>query len=78
MKNGFAQADALLFDAVKEAAGPDELSGEDAERQDNGKHTGTGCGDHHDTQSEQGEADQNFEKALGLLKGSNNHYRSRF
>jgi hypothetical protein len=66
-KDRIAEADSLLLHAVEQAARPDEFGGQDAQRQHNREPTGAGRDDHQDSQSEQGEPEENLQEALRLL-----------
>ena len=70
------EADALLLDAVKKAASPDELGGENAQREDNGEGAGAGSEHHNDAENKECKSYENFNEPLGLLNCLNNHYRS--
>ncbi len=78
MKNGLAQTNALLLDAIKELPGPNELSRENAQRENNRKRTRARSSNHQNTECEQREAHYDLKEPLGLMNCLNNHCRSLF
>jgi hypothetical protein len=70
-----AKAHTLLFEAVEEAASPDEFSGEHAQGKENSESTGSRCDDHDDTNGEERESEQNLEEPLGLVDRLDDHFR---
>lgn len=76
LKHGFADADALFFDAVEEPTRPNELRRQDTQSEQNGEPTGPWSYDHGDTQNEQGKPGDDFEVALRLLYGLYEHFNS--
>src|SRR5579859_4985216 len=66
-KNALAQARTLMLEPVQEPASPHELSGKNAERQQDGEGARSGGYDHNDANGEQSEAEHNAKIPLGLL-----------
>jgi hypothetical protein len=71
------KTEALLLESVEKAAGPDEFGSQDTERQEDGEPAGPGEDDQDDTDGEEGKAKEDFEEALGLLKGAKEHSRTQ-
>ena len=66
-KDGIAQANALLFHPIEEAAGPDKFGCQDTQSQHYGEPTGAGRNDHEDPERKQGESEEDLQEALRLL-----------
>jgi hypothetical protein len=72
-ENGIANASALLFQVIEQAARPDKLRRKDSQTEQNGKPSRSRRDDHHDAQREQREAEENLQKAFRLLQTLNDH-----
>jgi hypothetical protein len=72
-ENRVPEADALLFEAIKEPASPDKFRGEDAKSEENDQPAGTRRENHHSTERKKSETKENLEPPLCLLHGLNQH-----
>ena len=66
-KEDVAEAEALFFQFVEEAASPDVFGGEDAEAEHDGEPSWAGSEDHDGADGEQGESEEDSKEAFGLL-----------
>jgi hypothetical protein len=67
-QDGIANTSATLLQLIEEAASPNEFSCEDAQGQENREPAGARQNDHDDSQSKQGEPEENFKEALRLVE----------
>lgn len=72
----FANAIAVLFEAIHEAASPDEFRGEQAEPDKDREPAGAGRDDHNDADAEKGESCDDAKDAANLLDCAEGHKAS--
>ena len=72
-EHGIADTSTLFLQVVEEAAGPDELGGENSQTQQDGEPTGARRHNHQDAESEQGKSEDNLQDSLRLLDALDPH-----
>ena len=72
-ENRVADASALLFQTVKQAARPDELRCQNSQSEQDRQPARTRSNNHHDAECKQRESEENLHEAFGLLQTSNEH-----